>query len=141
MDRPADGERFQPGLVFTLTLATFGWVDVRGMTWFLFGQYGTPPLLAFISRQPLVKPEAEGAALAPVADFKREVGWLHEKGDELMEYLMLPVLHVAAAAMNFAMILVAARPVFSIPFKSLKEVLEAREMLPTMRWQPKKVAS
>jgi len=146
------GERFQPGLVFTLTLATFGWVGVRGMTWFLFGQYGTPPLLAFISRQPLVKPEAEGAALAPAAqkpawwqapveDFKREVGWLHEKGDELMEYLMLPVLHVAAAALNFAMILVAARPVFSIPFKSLKEVLEARELLPTMRWQPKKVAS
>jgi hypothetical protein len=145
-------ERFQPGLVFTLTLATFGWVGVRGMTWFLFGQYGTPPLLAFISRQPLVKPEAEGAVLAPAAekpawwqapveDFKREVGWLHEKGDELMEYLMLPVLHVAAAALNFAMILVAARPVFSIPFKSLKEVLEARELLPTMRWPPKKVAS
>jgi hypothetical protein len=146
------GERFQPGLVFTLTLATFGWVGVRGMTWFLFGQYGTPPLLAFISRQPLVKPEAEGAAPAlaaqkpawwhaPVEDFKREVGWLHEKGDELMEYLMLPVLHVAGAALNFAMILVASRPVFGIPFKSLKEVLEARELLPAMRWQPKKVAS
>lgn len=146
------GERFQPGLAFTLTLATFGWAGVRGMTWFLFGQYGTPPLLAFISRQPLVKPEAEGAALAPapqkpawwqapVEDFKREVGWLHEKGDELMEYLMLPVLHVAAAALNFAMILVAARPVFGIPFKNLKEVLEARELLPAVRWQPKKVAS
>jgi hypothetical protein len=146
------GERFQPGLVFTLTLATFGWAGVRGMTWFLFGQYGTPPLLAFISRQPLVKPEAEGAApalaaqkpawwQAPVEDFKREVGWLHEKGDELMEYLMLPVLHVAGAALNFAMILVAARPVFGIPFKSLKEVFETRELLPTMRWQPKKVAS
>ena len=146
------GERFQPGLGFTLTLATFGWVGVRGMTWFLFGQYGTPPLLAFISRQPLVKPEAEGAERphaaekpawwhAPVEDFKREVGWLHEKGDELMEYLMLPVLHVAAAALNFAMILVAARPVFGIPFKSLKEVFEARELLPAMRWQPKKVAS
>ncbi len=146
------GERFQPGLGFTLTLATFGWAGVRGMTWFLFGQYGTPPLLAFISRQPLVRPEAEGAALAPasqkpawwqapVEDFKREVGWLHEKGDELMEYLMLPVLHVAGAALNFAMILVAARPVFGIPFKSLKEVFEARELLPAMRWQPKKVAS
>lgn len=146
------GEQFQPGLGFTLTLATFGWVGVRGMTWFLFGQYGTPPLLAFISRQPLVKPEAEGAEIAkppqkpawwhaPVEDFKREVGWLHEKGDELMEYLMLPVLHVAAAALNFAMILVAARPVFNIPFKSLKEVLEARELLPVARWQPKKVAS
>lgn len=145
------GEKFRLGIGFTLSLATFGWIGVRGMTWFLFGQFGTPPLLAFISRRPLVQPGVEGAVSAvpaeappwwhaPVEDFKQEIGWLHEKGDELMEYLMLPVLHVAAAALNFAMILVAARPVFSIPFKNLKEVLEARELLPTMRWQPKKVA-
>jgi hypothetical protein len=145
------GERFRPGLGFTLSLATFGWIGVRGMTWFLFGQYGTPPLAAFMARRPLVQPGAEGERRlapaeapwwkAPVEDFKREVGWLHEKGHEMMEYLMLPVLHVTAAALNFAMILVAARPVFSVPFKSLKEVLETREMLPTIRLQPKKVAS
>jgi hypothetical protein len=145
------GERFRPGLGFTLSLATFGWIGVRGMTWFLFGQYGTPPLAAFMARRPLVQPGAEGERRlapaeapwwkAPVEDFKREVGWLHEKGHEMMEYLMLPVLHVTAAALNFAMILVATRPVFSVPFKSLKEVLEAREMLPTIRLQPKKVAS
>ena len=145
------GERFRPGIGFTLSLATFGWVGIRGMTWFLFGQFGTPPLLAFMSRRPLVEPGTGGEHRvapaeapwwqAPVEDFKREVGWLHEKGNEMMEYLMLPVLHVAAATLNFAMILVAARPVFGIPFKSLKEVLEARELLPTTRWQPKKVAS
>ncbi len=78
---------------------------------------------------------------APVEDFKREVGWLHDEAQELMEYLMLPVLHVAAAVLNFAMILVTARPVFSIPFKSLQEVIETRELLPTVRWQPKKVTS
>ena len=142
-------EQFRPGIVFTLTLATFGWVGVRGMTWFLFGQFGTPPLLAFISRRPLVQPKAEGVEpiaptaapswwRAPLEDFKREVGWLHEKASELMEYLTLPFLHVIGAALNFAMILVAGRPVFSIPFKSLKEVLETREMLPVMRLQPKK---
>jgi hypothetical protein len=78
---------------------------------------------------------------APLEDFKREVGWLHEKSSELMEYLMLPVLHVAAALLNFAMILVTGKPVFGIPFKSLKDVVETRELLPTVRWQPKKVAS
>ena len=46
----------KPGLVFTLGLATFGWIGVRGMNWFLFGRYGAPPLLAFISRQPLAEP-------------------------------------------------------------------------------------
>ena len=74
-------------------------------------------------------------------DFKREVDWLHGKAQELMEYLMLPVLHVAAALLNFAMILVTGKPVFSIPFKSLKDVVETRELLPAFRWQPKKVAS
>ncbi len=146
------GEQFRPGIVFTLSLATFGWVGVRGMTWFLFGQYGTPPLLAFISRRPMHQPTAEEGAgplptehqnwwRVPLEDFKREVGWLHGKANELMEYLMLPVLHVAAAVLNFAMILVTARPVFSIPFKSLQEVIETRELLPAVRWQPKKVTT
>jgi hypothetical protein len=145
-------ERFRPGIGFTLALATFGWVGVRGMTWFLFGQFGTPPLLSFISRQPLAHPEGKGAGAAapaaarnwwraPFEELKNEVGWLHDRGTELMEYLTLPFLHVVAAALNFAMILVASRPVFSIPFKSLKEVLEARELLASLRLHPKKVAS
>jgi hypothetical protein len=146
------GEQFRLGIWFTLSLATFGWVGVRGMTWFLFGQYGTPPLLAFISRQPMHQPMAtEGVRplsveppvwwRAPLEDFKREVGWLHEKANELTEYLMLPILHLVAAILNFAMILVTGRPVFGIPFKSLKDVVETRELLPTLRWQPKKVSS
>lgn len=146
------GEQFRPGLGFTLSLATFGWMGVRGMTWFLFGQYGTPPLLSFISRQPLhhataskdialVAAEPPSWWKAPLEDFKQEVGWLHVKAGELMEFLMLPVLHVAAALLNFAMILVVGKPVFGIPFKSLKDVVETRELLPTVRWQPKKVAS
>ena len=146
------GEQFRLGLGFTLSLATFGWVGVRGMTWFLFGQYGTPPLLSFISRRPMYE-SATGEALsivpaappvwwrAPLDDFKNEIGWLHEKAHELMEYLMLPVLHVAAATLNFAMILVTGRPVFSIPFKSLKDVVDARELLPAVRLERKKVAS
>ncbi|MGQ0809975.1 MAG: hypothetical protein ACT4OO_01965 [Nitrospiraceae bacterium] len=146
------GEQFRLGIGFTLSLATFGWVGVRGMTWFLFGQYGTPPLLSFISRQPMYQQAAEEGLSplqpappiwwrAPMEDFKREIGWLHDKANELMEYLMLPILHVGAALLNFAMILVTGRPVFNIPFKSLKEVIETRELLPPVRWQPKKVAS
>jgi hypothetical protein len=38
------------GLVSTLALASFGWVGVRGMTWFLFGRYGTPAVLAVLAR-------------------------------------------------------------------------------------------
>src|SRR3989304_4686586 len=54
-------ERFRLGIGFTLSVATFGWLGIRGMTWFLFGQFGTPPLLAFISRRPMVGSEAAAA--------------------------------------------------------------------------------
>ncbi len=140
------GDKFHPGLWFTLSVATFGWVGIRGMTWFLFGQYGTAPLLAFISRQPMTTPEGQPFMAepepawwhAPLADFKREIGWLHEKSDHLLEYLALPVLHLVAAALNFAMVLITARPVFSLPFKSLKDITEARETLAALHLQPRR---
>jgi hypothetical protein len=147
------GGRVQMGVVLTLTLATFGWVGIRGMTWFLFGQFGTPPLLAFISRQPLAG--AEGHAITgqaavpadawwrtPLEDFKREIGWLHERSDQLVEYLALPVLHLLAAGLNFTMVLLTGRPVFSLPFKGgVKEVMDTRDLLATMQLQARKGAS
>jgi hypothetical protein len=141
------GDKFRPGLWFTLSVATFGWVGIRGMTWFLFGQYGTPPLLAVISRQPMETPQGRPVKVStepawwrePLADFKREIVWLHEKSDELLEYFGLPVMHLLAAAVNFGMVLVTARPIFSLPFKSLKEVTETREVLAgLMHLQPKR---
>src|SRR5207249_4109117 len=42
---------FQLGIVGTLGLALLGWVGVRGMTWFLFGRFGTPALLAILGRK------------------------------------------------------------------------------------------
>lgn len=141
------GEQFRLGIVFTLSLAVFGWAGIRGMTWFLFGQFGTPPLLAFISRRPMVSPEGVPAPepvepslwwRAPVQDFKAEIGWLHEKSDQLLEYLTLPVLQVMAAALNFALILVTSRPIFTLPLKGLKEVMATKEIF-TLHLQPKRV--
>ena len=57
----------------------------------------------------------------------------------MLEYLALPALHVLAAMVNFGLILVAARPIFSLPFKSLKAVMETRELLAAAQMQPKKV--
>ncbi len=145
-------EAYRPGIVFTICMATFGWIGIRGMTWFLFGQYGTPPLLAFISRRPMVHEGAPTAAVPeaaksmppwwrePVEDFKREVGWLHEKANELLEFVSLPFIHVLAGTLNFPMILFSGRPAFSIPFKSLQEALQIRESLPFARLQPKKAS-
>jgi hypothetical protein len=126
------------GLGVTLALSSFGWIGIRGMTWFLFGQFGTPPMLAFISRRPLADEPAprhtNGKAQPawwrqPVAELKQEIEWLHEKSEELLDYLVLPVLQLAAAAVNFGMVLVSSRQVFSLPFKDGSEITQTWHIL------------
>jgi hypothetical protein len=132
-----------------LATAAFGWFGVRGLTWFLFGQYGTPPLVALIARLPMTDTEApRSAAMRPepfwrkaMDDFRRDLDWLHIKGDEMLEILALPVVHLLGAALNFAMILTASRPVFNLPFRSLKEVTEARDLETTIQLEPRKQVS
>src|SRR5215468_5966764 len=140
------------GLTFTLSLSAFGWIGVRGMTWFLFGQFGTPSLLAFISRKPMVDEHDPRPAEVtpaptwwrqPVAELKQEVEWLHAKGEELVDYLVLPVLQIAAAALNFGMVLVSSRQVFSLPFKTRSEITETWQILKALQTtpQPRKQAT
>jgi hypothetical protein len=129
--------------------AVAGWFGVRGLTWFLFGQYGTPPLLAIVARRPLT--DVEGSPSSSMRsepfwrlamdDFRRDLDWLHIKSDEMLELLALPVVHLLGAALNFAMILTASRPVFNLPFRSLKEVTESRDMETTMHLEPRKQVS
>jgi hypothetical protein len=135
--------------VALMATATLGWFGVRGLTWFLFGQYGTPPMLALIARQPLTEVEAppmtglrsEAWWRIAMDDFRRDADWLHIKSDELLELLALPVVHLLGAALNFAMILIASRPVFNLPFRSLKDVTESRDLETTMHLEPRKQVS
>ena len=128
------GGELRLGLVPTLGLAAFGWVGIRGMTWFLFGRYGTPALLAVLSRETLTE---EGAAIQPppvletgvfrdiVRAFKEENEWFKREARYLFELLSLPVLQILAAAINFTVVLFRSEPVFQLPFQELDEVLEA----------------
>src|SRR5258708_34946353 len=60
----------QLGVFGTIGLAFFGWVGVRGMTWFLFGRFGAPALLSLLSRQPMVVEGAAAHAAPPqMADY------------------------------------------------------------------------
>jgi hypothetical protein len=132
----------------TIVVASCGWLGVRGMTWFLFAQYGTAPLMAVMSRRPLVSAETMPMSTAvvddapwweaPMRNFRHETEWLHAASDRLLEYLALPALHVAAAAVNFAMELIVSRPVFNLPFKGLDEIPESRTVLSGLHLQPRK---
>lgn len=125
----------QMGLWSTLAVASFGWIGIRGMTWFLFGRFGTPALLAVLSRETMehgeeaeeaVEPEAmAGAWKAALKAFKDERSWFRLQAEEAFELVTLPVLQLLAAAVNFPVIVLRGEPVFQLPLKRLDDVLEA----------------
>lgn len=131
-------EGIQLGLVSTLLLASFGWVGVRGMTWFLFGRYGTPALVAVLARdtirQEVAAPSMEATAQpdllrTPILKLKQEAEWFKNEAKLAFELLSLPVLQLFAAAVNFAVVVIGSRPMFSLPFRSIEDVLVATHKL------------
>src|SRR5438046_8829647 len=132
------GDSVHLGIGATLALASFGWLGVRGMSWFLFGRFGTPALLAVLSRQAVanegvtrVAPAAPQPQLwrEPVNALKAETAWFHAEAKRMFELLTLPVLQLFAAAINFAVVTIKSRPMFSLPFQHLEDVLAATPVL------------
>ena len=123
----------QLGVIGTIGLAFFGWVGVRGMTWFLFGRFGAPAMIAVLGRQPMSEhAAAQGNAPAmadywkgPISAIKAEREWFHKEAGKLFELISLPVLQVVASGLNFLFVVFTGRPHFSLPFKSIDDVLAA----------------
>ena len=126
------GGAIQMGLVSTLALGVFGWIGIRGMTWFLFGRFGTPSILAIVSRQ--VPPgevdqtrtrETTPRELwqGPIAALKSETEWFKKEALYGVESASLPVLQLLAVAVNFPVVAISSQPLFTFPLRSLDEVL------------------
>jgi hypothetical protein len=129
---------FQMGFFSTLTFASFGWVGVRAMTWFLFGRFGTPALLGILGRQKLAGTGMAGSGVAPIEpDFwkgpidalKRETEWFKKEGREVFELVSLPVLQLLASGANFAVVVILGRPTFTLPFRNLEQVLASTPII------------
>jgi hypothetical protein len=122
----------QLGFFSTLALASFGWAGVRAMTWFLFGRFGTPTFLSILARNSM--PGGQGGSTigtgiepefwrGPIAALKAEAEWFKKEAREVFELMTLPVLQILAAAVNFAVVVILSHPTFSLPFRSLDQVL------------------
>lgn len=131
------------GVWTTLSLAAFGWVGIRAMTWFLFGRYGTPALLAVISRETLSVQTAPGEVppempepdwwRGPIEALKSESAWFRAQARYLLELLSLPVLQLLAAAVNCATVVIKGQPAFQLPFTDLEQVMVKDTLLQALR--------
>jgi hypothetical protein len=133
-------ESVRLGLVSTLLLASFGWIGVRGMTWFLFGRFGTPAVLSILARdtirrdEPTVSVPVQASSMGPWREalnaLKSEIDWFKKEAKYAFELLTLPVLQLLAAAVNTVVVVVLGRPMFTLPFKNLNQALAATPKWP-----------
>src|SRR2546430_17626378 len=99
-------------------------VGVRGMTWFLFGRFGTPPLLAILGRKAMEGVGAVRAAATadgelwrgPINALKPEHEWFKKEPQHLIELLTLPALQLVASGCNFLHAVIMGKPPFHPPF-------------------------
>ena len=129
---------FELGVFWTLTIAGLCWFGIRGMSWFLFAQSGTPTLMGIIRGEglPTVKDrpsvdlkDSFQICGSLVTTLKKEFHWVEEKSTVLLEAFLLPPLQVVGAALNFCTLLLNHRLLFPLPFKNLKELDTARRSL------------
>ena len=59
----------------------------------------------------------------PINALKAEREWFKKEGKEVFELMSLPILQLLAAGFNFLIVVVMGKPYFSLPFRSIDEVL------------------
>ena len=69
-------------------------------------------------------PQFEG----PIEALKTDTAWFKAEAKEVFALLTLPVLQLLAAGFNFGTVLLAGRPLFSLPFRSLEDVMISTPM-------------
>jgi hypothetical protein len=121
------------GVFGTIGLAFFGWVGVRGMTWFLFGRFGAPAMIGLLGRQAFggehgAAGQAGGMGAGdfwrgPISALKAEREWFKKEAREAFELMSLPVLQLVAAGFNFGFVIFVGRAHFTLPFRSLDDLL------------------
>jgi hypothetical protein len=126
--------------IFILIIAGGAWLGVRASTWFFFGKYGTPTLLAIISREGMEvgsgKSNQSNLPSAPlgwikglVAQLQNELHWFSEKGEEIVSYFVLPPVQILAVITNFFMILITGRHLFTLPIKTMDDLKNTTQMI------------
>lgn len=131
-------EGFELGIFATLGIATMCWFGIRGLSWFLFAQAGTPTIMKVIQGEGLkfnkgskesVTRDSFKLAVNLVDQVKKEIAWGQKVGEELLGAFVLPPVQVVAAAVNFCTLLISKKHLFQLPFNSMKEITSHKSLI------------
>jgi len=142
------GDKFELGIIGTLSIAFFAWFGIRCMTWFLFGASAIPVLLAMIQRTGIdMKDSGRNASSAmsknpnpmmiyvhnALSEFRDEMDWVQAKGEVILSSFLVPPLQILASCINFCTLLIGGNHLFSLPFRSYKDILDTRDLIEKAR--------
>jgi hypothetical protein len=134
-------ENFELGIFWTLAISCFAWFGIRSLSWFLFAEHGTPTIMRVIQGKGLAdanqKTPSEVLSYRFAPEFltriKKENKWFQDKGEELLDSFMLPLLQVIASIINFFTLLVSANHLFELPFKKIGDIKNSKALIGTVK--------
>lgn len=129
--------KFDIGIFGILSIATATWFGIRSLSWFLFASSGTPTIMAIIQGTGLKTTKSNVSAISGLfattfkfmEQLKKEEKWLKEQMEALVSSLVLPPLQILAVVVNFGTILFSGRHLFDLPFRSMKDLKDAKHLL------------
>ncbi len=130
------GGNFSLGITGTLAIASFTWMGIRSMSWFLFAQAGTPVIMSVIGGRGFATKGAGGGKdisfdmkLKSIERMKTEMKWIIEYGDNFLGAFLFPPLQIVAATINFFVLVITSDHLFEIPFTDFKSIYTTRPSL------------
>lgn len=132
------GGDFELGIFGIMVIAGGAWFGIRGISWFLFAQAGTPTLMAVIrgtgvKSAPVDEKARVEASLSITQGFlqqiRAEMDEFKRKGDDVLSAFVIPPLQLVGASVNFLTLLLSSQHLFLLPFRSLEEVMNSKVVL------------
>jgi len=135
-------EGFELGPMGTIAIAFVAWIGVRSMVWFLFASHGAPVIMAIIQGRQLnitkeAKPDNREALMQSSTHFFSSINknneWIKNRGNDIINAILLPPLQILAATINFLILLLYSRHMFELPFHKLSEIRPSADLVDIVR--------
>ncbi|MBN1781513.1 hypothetical protein JW948_10335 [bacterium] len=135
-------ENFVLGPLGTIGIAFVAWVGVRAMVWFLFASHGAPIIMSIIQGKQIASDKETRApeklslfesSKSIITDLKIHSDWLNKTGKDIIDAILVPPMQILGATLNFLVLLLYSRHMFTLPFHTVSDMKPAQELVNLVR--------